>query len=60
MVGSHFELLKASMILFGISILSAGSNHLPVGGAGSAECLRVTCLSWANFAIGHEWPRKAR
>ena len=37
--------------------LSAGSNHLPAGGAGSAECLRVTCLSGANSQLamsGHE------
>ena len=25
-------------------VCSAGSNHLPVGGAGSAECLRVNSL----------------
>ena len=36
---------------------SAGSNHLPVGGAGSAKCLRGICPSGAKFLLamsGHE------
>ena len=48
------SILKMVPLLLHISVRrrSAGSNHLPVGGAGTAECLRVICPSGANCL----WP----
>ena len=51
------ELKKWKINLSNI-VISAGSNHLPVGGAGSAEGLRVHSLSWVVKSFcDHEWSR---